>query len=250
MLLEGRELLFERSDELLVDARFSGGITSDLLDDGDRNECPVTWSMLDSETWRSVAAFGDRELVRGQLSLSVEIERLRPGAAPGVDVEEVRTFPDAVEEVARRAARRCGAIALRDSALLEWRFVHRPGRRYRIALARAGGRLVGYAVLRCGAFDGGDDSELLVCDWLVRPEDEGTRSSLLAWLAACAGEQGASRVTAVLPDTSEDWRSLQAAGFRAFKTPWSLAVRSRSRSHGVRWLYHNWYYTLADTDLC
>jgi len=209
---------------------------------------PLVWGFPVPSAWRIGRAYLKYGLVRTQLKLTVHPAALRPGAAPGVDVEEVRRVEPGIEAVTLRAAEACRAIALRDAPQLEWRFLRHPQHRYRIAVARRGGRPVGLAVHRKGSFDGREDLAL-ICDWLVEPGDAGAENALLAWLAETARAEGAAPLCGIFSEALPPWRAFQRAGFVAEPTRYFLTGRSWRHPRDLRWYQEHWYYTLGDSDL-
>ncbi|MFT6362360.1 MAG: hypothetical protein ACJAZ8_000763 [Planctomycetota bacterium] len=197
--------------------------------------------------------------MRTQLKLIAETDKVQlPSLGPvgsGVDVQELTEFPEDAAELFQKHAERTGAIAVRDKAQLDWRYVKNPNNQYRIAAARRGPELVGLTVQRTGSFDGEDSS--LVCDWMVAgpesnraPFDLGATIELLAWQRAAATEASAPKIAALFPDSCAEWLGFQEAGFRVRDTSYFLVGRNYSKRHDMRWLRNNWYYTLGDTDLC
>lgn len=187
------------------------------------------------------------EVMRTELKLVARAEHVRHGAASGVEVEEVTAFPDEVDGLFERAREPFGAIGLRDRARLAWRFTGHPTRRYGIALARRGGELVWYAVVRPGHFDGEDVG--LVGDWLVAPGDVTAGSALRAWAWERAQADGQESLVTMLPDTCPDFLAFQHEGWRVRPTRYFSISRSWVKRYSVRWLYQRWYYNLAESDL-
>ncbi len=210
----------------------------------------VMWGLPVPHAWRIGKTYLDYELVRTQCKLTRPVEQLPSdlAASPGVEIEEVSSFPDEVEALWRSVAESHGVIAVRDAAQLDWRFVRRPGYSYRIALARAGGELRGFTVQRKGAFDEREDS--LVCEWLVEPGREDVRRALFRWHLERAREDDAEHLTALLPDTCPDWILAQELGLRVRRTKYFLVARNYVKRYTMAWLRKHWYYTLGDTDLC
>jgi hypothetical protein len=168
--------------------------------------------------------------------------------AHGVEIEERSDFPAELDAWATEFSARYACVAVRDKAQLDWRYARHPQHRYRIALARRGGAVVGYAVYRFGHFDGADDG--LVCDWYAPIEDAPVRDALLGWLCRATQADRAERLVALFPDTGPEWMIAQDLGFRVRPTRYFLVGWSFSRKHSLRWLWQHWYYTLGDTDLC
>jgi hypothetical protein len=206
----------------------------------------VMWGLPVPRAWRIGSRFLGYELVRTLSKLECDPARMALPSASDVTLEEVRSIPPETLELFERAACEHRAIAVRDPAHLDWRFLRHPTRRYRVALARGDG-LRGLAVYRCGDLAGARCA--LVCDWLVPDGDDRAQSVLWSWLAACAREDAADRLVALVPDTSRAWLDFQRAGFRVRPLPYVLAARSYARSITSDWLRRHWWWTLGDTDL-
>ncbi|NOT31855.1 MAG: hypothetical protein HOP15_15525 [Planctomycetes bacterium] len=260
MLFEGEPVLFALVVSALADPQRRRGLRNpgvhvrtlqafaEAVGGPAPERVPIVWGMPVPETWRIANKLLKLEAVRTQLVLSTPLARLVLAAAPGVEVEEVQHFPDAVDGLFARCAAGRGALAVRDRAQLAWRFGARPGVSYAQALARRGTELVGAAVFRPGDLDG-ERGVGLVCDWLVLRDDAGATSALLAWLAARARDAGVETLHAFAPETAPEWRDFQSSGFHArrLRKNYFLAARSFQKRTSMRWLYDNWYYTLGDT---
>jgi hypothetical protein len=282
VLLDGEPALFSQAVDSMTDPAFRRGLRKPGFfvltgypyaeDYGgpppDRDT--VMWGLPVPPAWRIGKTYLKYEMVRSQLKLTADPADLRVAAAPGIDVAEVDEYAPLageLESLFARAAAPHGAIAVRDAAQLDWRFVRHPEREYRRAVARRGGELVGLAVFRVGGFDG--EEQGLVCDWLVPPDEPEAAHALRAWLRDCARAAGAERLVALLPDTRPDcipfqaaqfrvlpipdtcpdWIPFQAAQFRVLPTRYFLVGRNYVKRYDMRWLYRHWYYTLGDTDL-
>lgn len=209
----------------------------------------IMYGMPVRRAYRIGQKFLGYNTVRNQNQLRLPLDRLRADAAPRVEVEEVREFPEETGAFFERAAAGFRAVAVRDKAFLDWRFVNRPGVEYRQALARGrGGELLGYAVTCKGAFDLNEGQ--LVCDWLVDPAHPEAGHALRAWLVERARAEEAPEVIAILPEFCADFAAFQRAGFRVHPTGYFLAAGSFFDGFHTVLLYDDWYYTLAEFDLC
>ena len=208
----------------------------------------MMWGLPVWQAWRIGKRFLQEELVRTQLKLVLRPGRFRPAPAPGVEVEEVARFPAELDPWFPRAAAPHAAIAVRDSAQLDWRFTRHPTRRYAVGLARRGRELLGYAVYRRGSFDGEESG--LVCDWLTLPGQPAAAAALRQWLQDRARAEGEERLTALFPDTAPEWLDFQRAGYTVRPTRYFMVARSFVEHYSVRWFHRSWYYTLGETDLC
>ena len=208
----------------------------------------LLWGAPVPAAWRVGKRFIRYEVIRTQLALEVSPVELRVPSTRGVEVEVAEAFPDDTHELFERAAVGHGAIAVRDPAWLAWRDLRHPEHSYRVALARRGGTLAGYAIVRRGSF-ATDAERLVLCDWLVPEEEPDAARALLAWIAEEARRVDCDEIVTVFSDRRPPWRMFQSVGFRAAPTPYAMVGREGARGYDMRWLNANWYYTLGDTDL-
>jgi hypothetical protein len=258
--LEGRLVTFSQAVDSMSDPALRQGLKRESLQARLGNAYAETyagpepgkhallWGAPVPAAWRVGKTFIRYEVIRTQLKLSASPLEVRAAAAPGVEVEAASAFPEEVAFLFERVAAGRGAIAVRDRTQLDWRYVEHPERRYRIALARRGGELVGYSVFTRGPFDGEEDEGLL-CDWLVLPDDVDVRGALLVDLAEHARAEGVERIVAVFPDSMPEWEHFQGAGFRAAPTRYTIVGRECVPGKDMRWMNAHWHYTLGDTDL-
>jgi hypothetical protein len=209
----------------------------------------IMYGMPVRRAYRIGQKFLGYNTVRNQNQLRLPLERLRAAAAPLVEVTEVDEFPEEIDAFSARASASHGAVAVRDKAFLDWRFVQRPGVDYRQALARGrGGEILGYAVAVKGSFDLNEGE--LVCDWLVDPAHPEAGHALRAWLVERARDDAVGEVIAILPEFCPDFAAFQRSGFRVHPTGYYLAAGSFFDGFHTVLTYDDWYYTLAEFDLC
>lgn len=262
VVLEGAPATFLHGVDSMVDPAFrrslgKGGLFARLgnafLDHhGGRapERVPVVWGPPVPAAWRIGKSQIHYVMVQNLLKLVLEPAWLRPAgrAAEACLVQHVSAFPSAVGELFARCLPAFGAVVVRDQRRLDWRFCARPGKSYRVLCAQRAGTLVGYAVTCTESFDG-QPHETIVCDWLVPADEHGASAALLEAIVAQALSEGTPRVTALMPESAQPWRVLQAAGFVARPTRYLLAARVYDERYRERWLYRSFYYTLGDMDL-
>lgn len=188
--------------------------------------------------------------LRNQVELRAKVKELSFGSAQGVVVEETSAFPEDVLRLSDRLAESYPAFAIRDRAYLEWRFCAHPTLRYRVASARsrASGELLGLAVFRACAFDGREAGR--ACDWLIAPGANEARAALGDWLCRCTEEAGQEELAFLLADTSAEFRALHALGLRVHPTSYLVTAGSYTARFHTLSMYRDWYYTMAEFDLC
>ena len=196
------------------------------------------------------------EILRSENRLEAALDRLEPpgSGSSAVEIEEVERFPEDVLELFQRFAQGREALLVRDAQRLDWRFVDHPERRYSVALARRGGVLAGYVVVRA---DGGAElpaggqawegrPSLLIADWLVPTDDSEASAALLTWAGARARSASLEHIATSVPTKSPEWLRFQKAGFRVFGAHDYVAFRSFQRPYIMSWLFEHWYATLGD----
>jgi len=260
VLLEGRPASYSQAVDSMTDRNLARGLKSPgwfvltgwpfaerflgLRPDQD----PMLWGAPVPPAWRIGRAFFGYRFLRPLMKLAAAPDDVRAERRAGVELEEPARFPEDVDELFPRAAAPHAAIAVRDRAQLDWRYVENPDRGYSIALARRAGRLRGYCVYQQAGFDD-QAGQGLVCDWLVEPGEDAATETLLAWLAARARADGAPALVATFPESCVEWLSFQRAGLRIAPTRHFLVARTYPRWLSMRWLREHWYYTLGDSDL-
>jgi hypothetical protein len=194
--------------------------------------------------WRFAKFSAGFAVIRTHDRLAVDAAAPRIGAAPGIDVTESTHAPEDVDDLFERAAAHMRMVQVRDRSFFDWRFA---GAAYTFGAARRAGRTTGLAVFRAGTFAGEEAG--IACEWLVDPSDEGARAALLAWLSERTVAAGRARLVTALADSNQEWLALQRLGLRAEPTDVFVAGVESGRGFDMRKVYHEWYWTLADSDL-
>lgn len=135
----------------------------------------------------------------------------RSGAGRGVEVSAVDEPGAEFDELWEAAQARHDVLVVRDGAWLAYRYARAPGPGYRILLARARGRPVGYLVYRLHAPDGGRGA--WIADLFTVADDGSAAAALVR--AACAElhRAGESAVRIFAAPGSSIHSGLRRAGF-------------------------------------
>ena len=264
--IDGEPTFFTQAVDSMTDPSFRAGLKrpglfvltsrpySDAYGGPPPDKDAVVWGYPIPPAWRIGKRYMQSEVVRTQLKLVCEPDQLQLPPGGRLTVEELERFPDDTHELFDAQAARSGAIAVRDKAHLDWRYVDKPGADYAKVAVRRDGRLVGLAVARPGVFS--HDAGHLLADWLVgapgragEPFDLEAAAELLAWWRDRAVAANAGPLTCVFPDTSAEWLALQEVGFRARDTVYFLTARNFVKQYDMRWLRRHWFYTLGNSDL-
>jgi len=206
---------------------------------------PLAYGVPTRSIWRIAKERLSAKVMRTQDVLRVKLNRLQLPASGDCQVEEVAEFPSEVDALKLRQSEQSAIVCRHTVRALNQRFVGTPFGEYRIALARRAGVLVGYAVFKVGQTEFGQRAGV-IWDWCVPGSDALAGLSLLDGLAARARSELISELALVLPDTQPDWVALQKVGFRVHGSKLVVAARHFPRQLTMRWLYHNFCYSLSD----
>ena len=206
---------------------------------------PLIYGIATRPMWRIAKERLSAKVMRTQDVLRVELNKLALPASADCTIEGVAEFPSDVDALKLRQSEQSGLVCRPTAGTLNHRFATAPHSGYRIALAKRAGVLVGYAVFKVGETEFGDRSGV-IWDWCVPGSDAQAGVALLGWLAETAESEQVTKLAIVLPDTHPDWVSLQRVGFRVYGSKLVVAVRHFPRQMTMRWLYHNWNYSLSD----
>jgi hypothetical protein len=198
---------------------------------------PVLYGVPDRRAHR----FGLRhlrwEILRSEALLRVRPHGLCAPAAPGIEVEVVQRFPDAVGELSAQIAESRGAMLTRDALRLNQRFCERPGEvENTIAVAKRAGQIVGACVYSRGALR----------EWIGPHEAMDVAGALCTWGDERARADGRDGLAAGFPETSPEWLLFQRLGFWIHGGGAYTVFRSFHKPYIMSWLFFNWYYTPAD----
>lgn len=196
------------------------------------------------------------EGVAAAVDLAAPLLRLAGGAVSalggdrGAEVQPLDRFEPWVDALWEEIAPGLGTCAIRDAAVLQWRYVDSPFEYRRFALHR-GGRPVGLAVTTDGEWRGARLARLM--EIMVRPGDAAGARMLLAAVVADAIERGAFAVWAIAGSRHPHRRAMLQSGFlpvpAALAPSAAFGVRHNGRGVVPNHLFHpaDWY--LSGTDL-
>lgn len=169
----------------------------------------------------------------------------RVPVAKDVEVSEIARFGHDIDQLWRRVAGQHQALAVRDSAFLNWRFADCPALEYRRFVAQRDGQTVGYSVLRATA-----PTELrqgVIVDLFAAPEDTEALTTLLAHaLEFFRGGVASIECGTSSPQVSA---ALQKAGFHCVRThiPTAVVTCDELRTEIER-TKDGWFLSKADHD--
>ncbi|MFT5285071.1 MAG: hypothetical protein ACI8TQ_001232 [Planctomycetota bacterium] len=211
---------------------------------------PLLYGLPSRSFWSLAKEKLSAKVMRTQSVLNCSVADLSLPAVGSIEVEVAERFPEEVADLKRQLSTHSEIVCRPTAAALNHRFVDIPEcaeleSRFQIALVRKAGMLLGYAVASTGGLN---SNTLPIWDWCV-PESQPAAIVLLDWLKECATAGGFEELRFTLPDTSPDWVSLQQLGFRVYGSNLVLTVRHFPRQMTMRWLYHNWNYSLSDWKL-
>jgi hypothetical protein len=217
----------------------------------------VHYGMPIDTAWRIGRTFLEYEALRthgllgrpvGQRPARADLPRFAPGAPCTPGLEELERFDEQVHWLYQRCVGFWGLSTIRDTLFMNWRYVDRPGVRYRrLAFRDQDGIVRGLLVLR--HMDWILPNLMVIADCLVPPGEPEVLSLLVAGAEALAHRAGASALVGLLPEWSPWFPWFQRQGFLVHPSDYFMVVRSFHPRIDSLWLRDAWWYQLGDTDL-
>jgi GNAT superfamily N-acetyltransferase len=172
----------------------------------------------------------------------------RRAAASGLAVEEVEHLAQAAGELWEEVSPMLGVAAVRDGAILRWRFDRAPHAAYVRLIARREGRVRGYLALRLPGEEGPGRIAVAV-DLLARPDEPEVIGALAREALSRAGAAGAAALI-VLTTLPAFRRSLSRLAFIQAPRPQTFVLANLQGQPGEAFLVDaaRWYLTFADSD--
>jgi len=188
-------------------------------------------------------------LMKPVLFLAEQVLRLRmTSRVTGLKVIEISRFDSSVDQFISRVQKRFPYCILRNAAVLNWRTVDSPSRKYRILIIRDEGEIIGYIVLRrmhMKTFD-----VLAVVDILFSPERFDAGRALLNAAHKTALQSGVHMSTCLFSQHDPLLPILKECGF--FKTPETFSLflhePKGSSPHFGKDTFDKWHLTWLDHD--
>ncbi len=142
----------------------------------------------------------------------------------------------------QKCQRNAGVIAQRDSAFLTWRFVAKPGARFRLFTVRRAqsDALAAYAVCEQNGLS------LAIHDLLAEPGENKALAAMLALLARQAGREGSTNISMEFHGPAHMIAAMSRAGFHARSSRPVYASDGSDRAADLA--SKQWYVTSADED--
>jgi GNAT superfamily N-acetyltransferase len=203
-----------------------------------------------------------RSVVLGKTaSIARKIWRTPPLAPPqegppGLEIAEVGSFDDSFAIFWDRVQHRFPVMVVREPAYLNWRFVNVPTREYTTFVARSGGQIRGFTVLRIaplGRFSAG-----LIVDLVVEASAEGRAAGrlLIDQAYSYSKDHDLDLVASLALRHTDEFRLLRSRGFWVCPKflqpqPFRLVVRCYDEEASPSRLAYdlrNWFVTMGDYD--
>ena len=174
--------------------------------------------------------------------------RSRLDGYPQTEIRPLEEVDTQVDDLFQQERKHWYCLAVRSAQYLEWRFFHRPGRRYYAAGAFYGGKLVGYSIYKL--FRTREQTVGDIVD-LFCVQDVGVFTDLIIWTAQDLIRQGVQVVDIWMNEHSPFYSVLQAIGFvsGALYTFFGGRVFSSALSTERLMEWPNWYIQMGDSDV-
>lgn len=207
---------------------------------------PLFYGVPTKSLWRLAKERLSTKLMRTQDVLLRDLDGIELPPAAGLEAESVSAFPESVTALKIRTGEAKALVTRPSCGALNHRYVEFPGGAFQISIVKRAGEVAGYAVFRTGTLEGGEPRLGLIWDWLVPDADQAVSAALMHWAKDQAASHGCAELAYVCPETCAEWLLLQSVGMRVQASGMTIAARHFARQMTMRWLYHNWNYSLGD----
>ncbi|MFA5374643.1 MAG: GNAT family N-acetyltransferase [Dehalococcoidia bacterium] len=173
-----------------------------------------------------------------------------PFNIPELEVKEVNSFDDDINDFFIRASKDKSIIAVRDKKYLNWRFTNKPGANYRILYAKKRGEILGYITFgitkKRDALNFGS-----IADILTLPGDSATARILIHAAIEKLREEGMDIVIFRTLKSIPYYGIAIKLGFVPIwykKTQLSARINNGNIPLDLLQNPLNWYFSISDTD--
>lgn len=163
-----------------------------------------------------------------------------------IEVDEVFVFDERINKFWQKASKMKNIMVIKDMKYLNWRYIAKPGKEYKVLIAKKQQEIVGYIVLKV-------EKDVLsrgyIVDLLTLP-DEGTAAEVLITKATrCLKEDGAATISCLMLQDTLYYGILRKLGFIRREGP-CLCVRIIDPNIPKEFITDpaNWYYVVGDGD--
>lgn len=165
----------------------------------------------------------------------------------GIEIEEVFSFDERIDKFWEKASKMKDIMVIKDMKYLNWRYVAKPGKEYKILIAKKQQEIVGYTVLKV---EKNVPPRGYIVDLLIVPGESRVAEALITRAIRHLKEDGAATVSCwMLPDTPY-YRTLKKLGFVRRTGP-LLCARIFDPNIPKEFVTNaaNWYYAMGDGDV-
>jgi GNAT superfamily N-acetyltransferase len=172
--------------------------------------------------------------------------RVSPSPHADVKVEQVSSFNERIDTFWLKASVIKNIMVVKDMKYLNWRYVAKPGKEYKILIAKKQQEIVGYIVLK---LEKNGLSRGYIVDLLALPGDDIIAALLITKGIRYFKEQGAVKVSCWMFEETPYYNTLRKLGFVRRPGPF-LCARVFDQNIPKEFVTNpaNWYYVMGDDD--
>jgi GNAT superfamily N-acetyltransferase len=167
----------------------------------------------------------------------------------GIEIEEVFSFDERIDKFWEKASKLKTIMIAKNMKYLNWRYVAKPGKEYKIFIAKKQTEIVGYIVTKFEKGIRSLHSRGYIIDLLTLPDECTVAELLIASAVRYLKQEEATTISCwMLPDTSY-YKTLRKLGFVRRAGP-LLFVRVFDPNIPREVIANaaNWYYVMGDDD--
>jgi glycosyltransferase involved in cell wall biosynthesis len=174
-------------------------------------------------------------------------KKTRHFKSPDIEVQQITAFDERMDKFWLKASTIKQTMVVRDMIYLNWRYVYKPDKNYKIYIASRMNEIVGYMVV---SLDKKVDLSGIIVDLLLLPGEEPASGLLIGEALKYFKKEKATFVKCLMLRQAPYFKILKKMGFMVFKSAIRLCARindpniSKEQNKNPS----NWYYTYGDGD--
>jgi GNAT superfamily N-acetyltransferase len=172
--------------------------------------------------------------------------RASPPKNAEIEVEEVFSFDERINQFWEKASKLKNIMIAKDMKYLNWRYIAKPGKEYKILIAQKHQEIAGYIVLKLKK---GIPYNGYIVDLLTLPSEDTAATMLITRAVQSLKEDGAATISCWMLEDTPYYRILRKLGFVRRTGP-LLCSRVIDTNIPKEFVTNpaNWYYVMGDDD--
>ncbi len=174
------------------------------------------------------------------------VHRTAPARTTGIEVEQVTSFDERIDKFWEKASRTREIMIAKDRQYLNWRYVTKPGNKYRILIARQQDEITGFIVFH---LEGQNPSRGVIIDLLTVPGADAATEALVNNAVARMKAEGAAIVSTWIIEDTPFYGTFRKLGWVNRRgAPFCIRILDQNLPRDFVTDPGHWHFTRGDSD--